>query len=163
MLTVWNSLPFFLRVNRCVFDLTGLEPVTHLLSQSVFPLTPSVNINRLYSDNLKPQVTVMSLIFERSRASGSNRSTWKMKKMWLVRMTRFGRALYEFWVRCLLPIGLHPHITLAHPYLTSNSVTDRSPSPINPMIFNVDALIGSLFTTLWRASFYNPRHSLSPW
>ena len=33
------------------------------------------------------------------------------------------------------------------PNLTSNSVIDRSPFPINPTIFNVDALIGSLFTT----------------
>lgn len=67
-----------------MFDFAGLEPVTHLPLQSVFPLTPSVNINRLYSSNLKPQVTVVMIIFERSRASGSNRSTWKMKKMWLV-------------------------------------------------------------------------------
>lgn len=34
--SVWNSLP--------IFDWTGLEPVTHLLLQSVFPLTPSANI-----------------------------------------------------------------------------------------------------------------------
>lgn len=58
-----------------MFDFAGLEPVTHLLSQSVFPLTPSVNINRLYSSNLRQQVTVVMIIFERSRASGSNRST----------------------------------------------------------------------------------------
>ena len=35
-LSVWNSLP--------IFDWTGLEPVTHLPLQNVFPLTPSVNI-----------------------------------------------------------------------------------------------------------------------
>ena len=35
-LPVWNSLP--------IFDRTGLEPVTHLLVQSVFSLTPSANI-----------------------------------------------------------------------------------------------------------------------
>lgn len=34
--SVWNSLP--------IFDWTGLEPVTHLPLQSVFPLTPSANI-----------------------------------------------------------------------------------------------------------------------
>ena len=47
-----------------MFDFTGLEPVTHLLLQSVFPLTPSVNINRLYSSNLKPQVTVVMIILK---------------------------------------------------------------------------------------------------
>lgn len=52
-----------------MFDFAGLEPVTHLPLQSVFPITPSVNINRLYSSNLKPQVTVVMIIFERSRAS----------------------------------------------------------------------------------------------
>ena len=62
------------------FDLAGLEPVIQQLSLarfllSVFPITPSVEINRLYSSNLKPQVTVVMIIFERSRASGSNRST----------------------------------------------------------------------------------------
>ena len=47
-----------------MFDFAGLEPVTHLLLQSVFPITPSVNINRLYSSNLKPQVTVAMIILK---------------------------------------------------------------------------------------------------
>lgn len=84
-----------------MFDFAGLEPVTHLPLQSVFPITPSVNINRLYSSNLKPQVTVVMIIFERSRASGSNRSTWKMKKMWLVLLRGLEPPTYEFWVRHL--------------------------------------------------------------
>lgn len=51
------------------FDLAGLEPVIQQLSLvrfllSVFPITPSVEINRLYSGNLKPQITVMSLILK---------------------------------------------------------------------------------------------------
>ena len=33
---VWNSLP--------IFDFAGLEPVTYLRLQNVFPITPSVNI-----------------------------------------------------------------------------------------------------------------------
>ena len=40
-----------------------------------FTFSPYEQINRLYSSNLKPQVTVVMIIFERSRASGSNRST----------------------------------------------------------------------------------------
>lgn len=39
-LTVWNSLP--------MFDFAGLEPVTHLLLQSVFPLTPSANLMSVF-------------------------------------------------------------------------------------------------------------------
>lgn len=65
---------FFLRVNRCVAPLRDLNP--HLpIRLGVLPFPPEERINYLYSDNLKPQVMVMSLIFERSRASGSNRST----------------------------------------------------------------------------------------
>ena len=47
-----------------MFDFAGLEPVTYLLLQNVFPITPSVNINRLYSSNLKPQVTVAMIILK---------------------------------------------------------------------------------------------------
>ena len=38
-----------------MFDFTGLEPVTHLPLQSVFPLTPSVNIKP--SLFIKPEAT----------------------------------------------------------------------------------------------------------
>ena len=65
----------FLRVNRyAVLPIAGFEPAPPDLSGRA-TFIPEGQINHLYSDNLKPQVTVMSLIFERSRASGSNRST----------------------------------------------------------------------------------------
>ena len=69
-------------IRYIIVSLTSQD--SNLYLTRMFPITPSVEINRLYSGNLKPQITVMSLIFERSRASACNRSTWKMKKMWLV-------------------------------------------------------------------------------
>ena len=71
-----------------------------------------------------------------------------MKKMWVVALleveSRCLSALdFESSVSTISTIGRYKSWRIPNP--TSNSVTDRSPFPINPTIFNVDALIGSLF------------------
>ena len=98
----------FLRVNRCVW----LRRTRTCNSLAFAKRVPYYTISQ-YKPSLfiKPEATGNGCDdYFWKESCFCNRSTWKMKKMWLVRMTRFGRALYEFWVRCLLPIGLHPHI-----------------------------------------------------
>lgn len=92
MLTVWNSLP--------IFDWTGLEPVTHLLVQSVFPLTPSVNIISVFIHlTIIYMVTDMKIIIYFIK-------DW----FWVVGVVGLEPTLEWFWVIYLLPIGLHAHI-----------------------------------------------------
>ena len=50
--------------------IAGFEPAFPNSFRSV-TFAPDEQINRLYSSNLKPQVTVVMIIFERSRASDS--------------------------------------------------------------------------------------------
>ena len=125
------------------------------ICSGVLPLfTPYERMNRLYSSNLKSQVTVVMIIFERSRASDSKEAheKWKRCDWWGWRDSDAHCTNFEFVASCLL--GYILIYCWRIPNLTSNSVTDQSPFPINPMIFNVDALIGSLFTTHWWTSCF---------
>lgn len=70
--------------------------------------------------------------------------------MWLVAPAKLELAYlsaldFESSVSTISTMGRYKSWRIPNP--TSNSVIDRSPFPINPTIFNVDALIGSLFTT----------------
>lgn len=90
--SVWNSLP--------IFDWTGLEPVTHLLLQSVFPLTPSANIISVFIHlTIIYMVTDMKIIIYFIK-------DW----FWVVGVVGLEPTLEWFWVIYLLPIGLHAHI-----------------------------------------------------
>lgn len=82
MLTVWNSLPI-LRVYRCVWLCRTWTCNSLALAKRVPYYTISQYKPSLF---IKPAATGNGYddYFERSRASGSKRSTWKMKKMWLV-------------------------------------------------------------------------------
>lgn len=90
--SVWNSLP--------IFDWTGLEPVTHLLLQSVFPLTPSANIISVFIHlTIIYMVTDMKIMI------------YFIKDWFLVvGVVGLEPTLEWFWVIYLLPIGLHAHI-----------------------------------------------------
>ena len=91
-LSVWNSLP--------IFDWTGLEPVTHLPLQNVFPLTPSVNIISVFIHlTIIYMVTDMKIIIYFIKV-------W----FWVVGVVGLEPTLEWFWVIYLLPIGLHAHI-----------------------------------------------------
>ena len=121
------------------------------ICSSVLPLfTPYERMNRLYSSNLKPQVTVVMIIFERSRASIIEaHEKWKRCDWWGWRDSNAHCTNFEFVASCLLGYILIYCWRIPNP--TSNSVTDRSPFPINPTIFNVDALMSFSF---FHARFY---------
>ena len=70
--------------------------------------------------------------------------------MWLVLHIRLeliilSESNFEFDAFAVSPME---HICWRIPNPTSNSVTGRSPFPINPTIFNVDALMSFSFFTL---------------